>query len=117
MSLIPDTQSIYLVLGYTDMRKSIDSLSIRISAINFVDLFDGSMFVFCNKKKTIVKVLYYDRNGFCLFQKRLEKIRFDWPNGKNDIKKLKIRELRWLLDGLILSDINTSGDGEYSTSI
>ena len=117
MSFFPDTQSIYLVLGYTDMRKSIDSLSIRISAINSVDLFDGSMFVFCNKNKTIVKVLFYDRNGFCLFQKRLEKIRFDWPNGKNDIKKLKIRELRWLLDGLVLSDINTSGDGEYSTSM
>ena len=79
MSFFQDTQSIYLVLGYTDMRKSIDSLSIRISAINSVDLFDGSMFVFCNKKKTIVKVLYYDRNGFCLFQKRLEKINKSGP--------------------------------------
>ncbi len=117
MSLFPDTQSIYLVLGYTDMRKSIDSLSIRLSSVNSINMFDGSMFVFCNKKKTIVKILYYDRNGFCLFQKRLEKIRFDWPKSTNEIKKLKIRELRWLLDGLVLSDINTSGDGEYSKSI
>ncbi len=77
MSLLPEIQSIYLVLGYTDMRNSIDSLSIRLSAISSINVFDGSLFVFCNKKKTIVKILYYDRNGFCLFQKRLEKIHFD----------------------------------------
>ena len=70
--------------------------------------------MFCNKRQTIIKILYYDRNGFCLFQKRLDKIHFDWPNDIASTKTIKERELRWLIDGLVLDDINTNGDGEYS---
>ena len=112
--MISDSGSIHLVLGYTDMRKSIDTLSIRLSRIKGINIFDGSRFVFCNKRKTIIKVLYYDRNGFCLFQKRLDKIHFDWPKDMEATKSIKERELRWLIDGLVLADINTKGDGEYS---
>ncbi len=112
--MMSESGEVYLVLGYTDMRKSIDTLSICLSRIKDINIFDGSKFVFCNKRQTIIKVLYYDRNGFCLFQKRLDKIHFDWPKDKKSTKNIKERELRWLIDGLILSDINTSGDGEYS---
>jgi len=114
MSLLPEFSSIYLVLGFTDMRKNIDTLSILVSSLN-LNIFDGSMFVFCNKKKTIVKILYYDRNGFCLLQKRLDKIKFDWPKNNKDFKNIKYRELRWLLDGLVLDDVSTKGDGNYTT--
>ena len=112
--MMPESGTVHLVLGYTDMRKSIDTLSICLSRIKDINIFDGSKFVFCNKKKTIIKILYYDRNGFCLLQKRLDKIHFDWPKDIKETKTIKERELRWLIDCLVLSDINTSGDGEYS---
>ena len=98
------------------MRKSIDTLSIRLASIKDINIFDGSMFVFCNRRQTIIKVLYYDRNGFCLFQKRLDKIHFGWPKKMHDTQKIRDRELRCLLDGLILGEIDTSGDGEYTAT-
>ena len=111
-----ESRDIHLVLGYTDMRKSIDTLSIKLASIKDINIFDGSMFVFCNRRQTIIKVLYYDRNGFCLFQKRLDKIHFDWPKKMQDTQKIRDRELRWLLDGLVLGEIDTSGDGEYTAT-
>ena len=51
----------------------------------------------------MIKILYWDRNGFCLWQKRLEKERFPWPETTAEVKEIQIRQLRWLLDGLDLS--------------
>ena len=47
-----------------------------------------------------IKILYWDRNGFCLWHKRLELDRFCWPNNASEARLLSVRELRWLLDGL-----------------
>lgn len=93
--------NVYLACGSTDMRKSIDGLAIIIQ-LNFkLDPFSDAMFVFCNAKRDKLKLLYWDRNGFWLYYRRLEKGRFRWPE-KADEKVLHIteRELRWLLDGL-----------------
>lgn len=62
---------IYIALGSTDMRKSIDGLSILVSEKLNLDLFSGHMFVFCNRKQNILKILYWDRNGFCLWHNYL----------------------------------------------
>lgn len=97
---MPGGVSVYLATGATDMRKSIDGLSIMVSqALNF-DPFAGCLFVFSNRRRTMVKVLYWDRNGFCLWQKRLEKDRFRWPESGQAVVELDQRELRWLLEGL-----------------
>ena len=93
------TRDIHLILGYTDMRKSIDTLSIRLASIKDINIFDGSMFVFCNKRQTIIKILYYDRNGFCLLQKRLDKIHFDWPKNMQETQKIRNRSLAGYLTG------------------
>jgi len=61
------------------MRKSIDTLSILVSEKMGLDLFSGSLFAFCNRSRNIIKLLYWDKNGFCLWQKRLEKDMFKWP--------------------------------------
>ena len=58
------------------------------------------MFAFSNRRRDIVKVLYWDRNGFCLWQKRLEKDRLRWPESSEEVMKLTRRELMWLLDGM-----------------
>jgi len=99
MSLLPDTR-VYLVLGATDMRKAIDGLSILVADHLELDVFAGNLFVFCNRGRTIIKVLYWDRNGFCLWQKRLEKHRFAWPISRQEVLEMDQRELRWLLEGL-----------------
>ena len=70
---------VYIATGITDMRKSINSLSILVSDQLELDPLSGHLFAFCNRKRDIIKILYWDINGFCLFHKRLEKNRFQWP--------------------------------------
>jgi transposase len=91
---------VYLAVGSVDMRKAIDGLSLLVSEQFSLDPFAGHLFAFCNRRRTCVKVLYWDRNGFALWQKRLEKERFRWPQSREQVLELGQRELRWLLDGL-----------------
>ena len=98
--MIPSATKVYLAIGSTDMRKSINGLSILVQENMELDPFSGHLFGFCNRKRNIIKVLYWDRNGFCLWHKRLEKQRFKWPSCKEDIKRIEHRELLWLIDGL-----------------
>ena len=91
---------VYLGLGATDMRKSIDSLSIMVSEHLNRDPFSGHLFVFCNRRRTILKILYWDRNGFCLWHKRLEEDRFKWPESEHEVMTIDQSRLQWLLYGL-----------------
>jgi transposase len=93
---------VYLATGATDMRKSINTLSILVAEILELDLFSGHLFGFCNRKRDTIKILYWDCNGFCLWQKRLERDRFNWPKSAGEILEMTQRELHWLLDGLSL---------------
>ena len=94
---------VYLATGATDMRKAISGLSILVGERLKLDAFSGHLFAFCNYRRTMVKILYWDRNGFCLWQKRLEKERFFWPANAFEVKEIQVHQLRWLLDGLDLS--------------
>jgi transposase len=91
---------IYLAVGCTDMRKSINTLSILVEQAMALNPFSGDLFVFCNRNRTILKILYWQGNGFCLWQKRLEKDRFFWPRSAEDVVCIGHQELRWLLAGL-----------------
>ena len=82
---------VYLALGYTDMRKAINGLSILVEQLE-LDPFSGHLFVFCNRSRKILKTLYWDRNGFCLWQKRLEKQRFKWPETSKEVLQVGQRE-------------------------
>ncbi len=82
------------------MRKSIDGLSILVESQMELDLFSGFLFGFCNRKRTTIKLLYWDQNGFCLWMKRLEAERFRWPDAESCSITISQRELSWLLDGL-----------------
>jgi len=82
------------------MRKAINGLSVIVSERMQLDIFSESLFVFCNRTQTILKILYWDKNGFCLWQKRLEKDRFKWPNSSKEVMNITSRELTWLVDGL-----------------
>lgn len=93
---------VYLALGPTDLRKSIDGLSIIVQESFKLDPFSKSLFVFCNRKRDKIKILEWDKNGFWLHYKRLEKSIFRWPEIGNKGPNMLIDEqqFRWLLDGL-----------------
>jgi transposase len=99
MNLLPENR-VYLAVGDTDMRKSINTLSIMVEQAMALSPFSGDLFVFCNRRRTIVKILYWDRNGFCLWQKRLEDGRFVWPKAATEAITIGCKELSWLLSGL-----------------
>jgi transposase len=61
------------------------------------------LFVFCNRERNKLKILYWEHNGFWLFYRRLERGTFEWPTGTERTHPVSSRELRWLLDGLSLN--------------
>ena len=106
---------VYLALGGTDMRKSINGLSIMVEEQFELDPFSGSLFVFCGRNRKTMKILYWDRNGFCLWHKRLEKDRFKWPDEGGDKMQIEQRELMWLLEGLEMEQMGAHKRLEYRT--
>lgn len=97
---------VYIAPGATDMRKSINGLSIIVSEQFELNPLSGHLFCFCNRKRDIIKILYWDRNGFCLWHKRLEQDRFQWPLTEAEVLNIHGYELSWLLDGLTLEQHN-----------
>ena len=113
MNAVPGSAQVYLVIGITDMRKAIDGLSILVADRLAFDPLSGAYFVFCNRGRTIIKLLYWDRNGFCLWQKRLERDRFRWPESASEVMAIGGRELSWLLDGLNLRQAQGHRENRY----
>ncbi|NQY89364.1 MAG: IS66 family insertion sequence element accessory protein TnpB [Colwellia sp.] len=93
---------VYLVTGFTDMRKSINGLSIIVSEILSLDPLSQAWFVFYNKQRDKLKILFWDTNGFWLYYRRLEQGRFQWPKSGEVPAAMSIeqRQLQWLLSGL-----------------
>ena len=93
---------IYLAREPIDMRKSIDGLSIWVSQVLGHDPLQGQVFVFTNRRRDKIKLLQWDRNGFWLSYKRLERSRFSWPVPElgQQVLSLEARQLQWLLEGL-----------------
>jgi len=95
---------VHLKIGITDMRKSIGTLSILVQGEMGMNPFADSLYVFCNRRRDIIKILYWEKNGFCLWQKRLEKDVFRWPETKEQVKEIDRTELGWLLSGLDIAE-------------
>lgn len=93
-------ESIYLVQGSTDLRKGIDGYASIVSGELDLDPFSKSIFMFCNRNKDKVKILYWDGNGFWLFYKRLEQGKFRWILNEEGALELSHQQLRWLFEGL-----------------
>ena len=113
---LPAEFQVYIAVGSVDMRKNIDGLSMLVAGEFGLDPFTGRLFVFSNRRHTMVKILYWDRNGFCLWQKRLERGRFRWPQEEAGVVSIDSRQLGWLLDGLSLEQRQAHRRLEYSTA-
>jgi transposase len=102
--------AVYVCAQPVDFRKGMGSLAVLVDAQLKLDPFAEAVFVFSNRRSTAIKILYWERNGFCLWQKRLEKDHFIWPKanalhggGSAGTVTLTIQQLEWLLAGF---DIN-----------
>ena len=96
---------VFLAVGATDLRKSIDGLALIVQEKFNLDPFSSSLFVFCNRKQDKIKILEWDTTGFWLHYKRLEKDTFQWPEASNMAHiEIDERAFRWLLDGLSIRE-------------
>ena len=100
MKSIKSFTDIYLSRRYVDFRKGINGLGALVQDEMDLDPFDGALFIFCSRTRDKIKILYWDRTGFALWHKRLEKEKFKWPKKLPDeVIILDQTELEWLLDG------------------
>ena len=113
--LLKSIDKIYIAFGATDFRKQIPALLQLVQDEYKKNPYEKCAYIFCNKKKTSIKILTYDRNGFILAQKVLlnvDKMRFKWPRNEGEMKNITKTQLEWLLSGLeiypkkIFQDIN-----------
>lgn len=102
---LPPSVRIYFATETTDMRKGIDGLRAIVEGTLRHDPYDGHLFVFVGKSKDKVKILFWDRNGFVLYMKRLERGRFQLPtvDGRRKQVDMEPAQLAMLLDGIDLN--------------
>lgn len=102
---LPPSVRIYFAVEPTDMRKGIDGLRVIVEATLRHDPYDGHLFVFVGKSKDKVKILFWDRSGFVLYLKRLEKGRFQLPvvDARRKHVEMEPAQLAMLLDGIDLN--------------
>ena len=111
-----DLDHVWLARKAVDFRKGINGLSILVEEQLARDPFSGQLFVFVNRKRDKVKILYWEHAGFCLWQKRLERERFKWPDHLHgDVLTLDGQQLNWLLDGYNLAAMRPHRSLAYTT--
>lgn len=107
MLTIPPSVRVFLARGATDLRKSFDGLSGATRSVIGLDPLSGHLFVFCNRARNRLKVLFWDGSGFCLYHKRLARGTFAWPRLEEDGAmrgELRPGELAALLCGIEVSE-------------
>jgi transposase len=91
---------IWLYTQPTDMRKSYDGLSALVKSKLLEDPLNGQLFVFINRRRTQMKILYFDRSGYCIWSKRLEQGRFHWASGTAEKQHLSWTDLKLIVEGI-----------------
>ncbi|CAM3934050.1 IS66 family insertion sequence element accessory protein TnpB [Rheinheimera salexigens] len=100
MKMFVKPDSIYLHRDVVDFRKSIDGLVAIVESELKRDVYTGALFLFCNKAKDKLKLVYWDKTGFALWYKRLEKHKFKWPSQLDELEfELTEQQLIGLLSG------------------
>jgi len=100
MIVLPPGTRVYLACGPTDMRRGFDGLAAQVQTVLKKDPHDGALFLFRGRRGDLVKALWWDGQGLCLFAKRLERGRFIWPVTKEGTVRLSAAQLSMLLEGI-----------------
>ena len=97
---LPAGTRVWLAAGMTDMRKGFDGLAGLAQSALAQDPFSGHVFVFRGRRGDIIKLLWWDGQGLCLFAKRLERGRFVWPQADSGTVSLSRAQLSMMLEGI-----------------
>ena len=98
---ISGVDAIYIICGFTDMRKSIDGLCSIIEGQLKMDPSQNALFLFCGRRRDRIKALYRESDGFVLLYKRLtSEGSYKWPRNRSEVRNLTWREFDWLMSGL-----------------
>ncbi|MEO6625681.1 MAG: IS66 family insertion sequence element accessory protein TnpB [Burkholderiaceae bacterium] len=97
---VPAGVRVWLAAGQTDMRKGFDGLAMLVQETLKRDPHDGQLFVFRGKRGDLIKLLWHDGQGMCLFAKRLERGRFIWPATVGEAVTITAAQLGYLLEGI-----------------
>ncbi|MFQ5939808.1 MAG: IS66 family insertion sequence element accessory protein TnpB [Alphaproteobacteria bacterium] len=97
---VPAHTKVWLAAGKTDMRKGFNSLSALAEQVLAQDPFSGYLFVFRGARGDLIKVIWWDGQGACLFSKRLERGRFVWPSPAHGKVSVTPAQLAMLLEGI-----------------
>ena len=104
--LFPEDQvRLWLYTQPTDMRKPYDGLSALVKCKLAEDPLNGQLFVFINRKRTQMKILYFDRSGYCIWSKRLEQGRFHWGSNTAVKQRLSWTDLKLIVEGIYTRSI------------
>ena len=108
MISLPGGTNIWLAAGVTDMRRGFDRLALMVEQVRKQDPFSGHLFVFRSRRADRVKVLYWDRDGYCIWYKRLEKGTFRFPQSLGDGADLPASALAMILEGVDPTQVKRS---------
>ncbi len=97
---VPFSTKIWLAGGVTDRRKGFVGLSAQASSVLKADPYSGHLFVFRGRRGDLIKVIWWDGQGACLFSKRLERGRFVWPSVADGKLTISTAQLAMLLEGI-----------------
>ncbi len=98
--MIPTGTRIWIVAGMTDLRRGFVGLSAMVQTALQENPFSGQVFVFRGRRGDLIKLLWFDGDGLCLFAKRLERGRFIWPKVETGTVSLTRAQLSMLLEGI-----------------
>ena len=97
---VPMNAQVWLAAGVTDMRRGFAALAAQAEQTAQANPFSGHMFVFRGRQGDLIKIIWWDGQGACLFSKRLEKGRFVWPSAKEGTIALTPAQMAMLLEGI-----------------
>jgi transposase len=102
MMIVPAGVKVHLALGHTSMRKGLHGLAALVQETLKKDPFSGHLFAFRGKNASMLKILFWDGNGMCLFQKRLDRGEFVWPRimEQGSTANLSAAQLAMLIEGI-----------------
>ena len=100
MISLPSGVRVWLACGHTDMRKGMDGLAMLAQQVLEESPFSGALFAFRGRRGGLIKLLWYDGQGMCLFSKRLERGHFVWPTTNTGRVLLSPAQVSMLLEGI-----------------
>lgn len=113
MKMFVAPSNVYVYTDKVDFRKSINGLVMLIEQELALSPFSEALFVFCNQRRDKIKIVYWDKTGFAMWYKVLQKDRFKWPNMQDKhTLHLTEQQLHWLLNGM---DIRTHKPLPYTS--